>query len=319
MANTGTNTAPVRTTPETKPVYVAAPKATNAANQGAKTVAAAAPTSATLTSDQQSSLALMTDTLRQWGLDALVPDLQKLILQGDTNSDTLALALSQTDAYKQRFAGNAIRAAKGLPELTPAQYIATEESYKNVMQSWGIPSGYYDNEASITQMIGNDLSPSEVDARAKIAHDQYLNAPDDWKKLWQSYGFTNGDAIASILDPNVATQIIQDRAAQVSIGGAAADQGFAVGQQRAQQFYQNGVTLDKARAAYAQIAQSFATDQSIASRFHQTFGQAQEENDLLLNQGAASNERQSLYDEEKALFRTDPAQTANSLGVSQGH
>lgn len=268
---------------------------------------------------QQSALDLLTATLNSWGLGALIGDLKNLIVAGDSNPDTLSLALSQTQAYKDRFAGNAARVARGLPELTPAQYIATEEQYANILQSYGLPKGFYDQHSDFTNFIGGDISPAELQARAQVAHDQYLNAPDDVKNLWSQYFGTKGDAIAAILDPNTATQIIQDRGQQVGIGGAAIQQGFNVSQSRAQQFQQAGVTLAGAQKAYAQIAQMAPTDQQIAQRFGTTFDQANEENSLLLNAAPDAQKRQVLYDSEQALFKGGSGADQNSLGVSQSY
>jgi hypothetical protein len=152
-----------------------------------------------------------------------------------------------------------------------------------------------------------------------VAHDQYTAAPPETRALWEKYFGTKGDAIASILDPTVATQVIQDRGTQVAIGGAAAQQGFGVSQARAQQFQQNGVTLAGAQKAYSQIAQSLTTDQSIAQRFGTTFDQSQEENDLLLGKGDAAVKRATLYDSEKALFKGGSGATGTDLGVSQSY
>lgn len=272
-----------------------------------------------LDTTQQDAIALMTQLLNSWGLSTLTGDLKQLIIAGDTNSDTLSLALSQTQAYKTRFAANDKRVAAGLPALNPAQYIATEEQYRNTLRSYGLPAGFYDKNSDFTDFIAKDISPTELDARAKIAHDQFMAAPDATKQLWASYGFSKGDAIAGILDPDIATSVIQDRAQQVAIGGAGAAQGFAVNQPRAQQFQQAGVTIAQAQNAYQQIAQAFGTDQNIASRFGTTFDQAQEENSAVLGQGEAVNKRQTLYDEEKALFQGHGGADAQTLGVSQSY
>jgi hypothetical protein len=270
------------------------------------------------TSTDQNALDLLTQTLNSWGLGSLVKDLKGFIVSGDTSPDTLTLKLQQTDAYKQRFAGNEQRKALGLPELSPAQYIATEEQYYNILQSYGLPRGFYDKHTDFVDFIGKDISPAELDARAKIAHDQYMAAPETTKALWSQYFGGKGDAIAAILDPTVATQVIQDRSTQVGIGGAAAAQGLGVDQARAQQFQQGGVTIDGARKAYAQIAQSMPVDSQIAQRFgNQAFGQKQEEDSLLLNDATATQQRQSLYGAEEALFKGHGGADANSLGVSQ--
>lgn len=266
---------------------------------------------------QQSALALINQTLSDWGLSSLTGVVEGLIKKGDTNSDTLTLALSQTPEYKARFSGNAVRIKNGLAALTPAQYLSAEESYRQVLASYGLPPGFYDTQSALANFIGNDVSAAEVDARAKVAHDTYEAAPAYMKQLWSQYFGTKGDAVAAILDPKTATQVIQDRATQVQIGGAAAAQGLKVNQARAQQFQQAGVTQSDAQKAYAQIAQSMPIDANIAQRFGQTFGQTQEENDLLLNQGQAALQRQTLYNEEQGLFKGHAGADAQSIGVSQ--
>jgi hypothetical protein len=160
------------------------------------------------------------------GLGALAKDLRNLILRGDTSPDTLSLALSQTDAYKKRFAGNELRRKAGLPELNPAEYIAVEEQYTNVLKAYGLPAGFYDKHEDFTKMIGGDLSPDELRQRAQVAHDQYIAAPAYVKSLWSQYFGTKGDALAAILDPDTATATIAARSQQVGIGGAAAQQGL---------------------------------------------------------------------------------------------
>jgi hypothetical protein len=273
---------------------------------------------ATLTTDQQSIYDLMASTLASWGLSTLLPDVKRLILSGDTAPDTLALALSQTDAYKQRFAGNEARKAAGLSELTPAQYIALEDQYRQVLQSYGMPKGFYDTNDDFVRFIGHDISPAELQARAQIAHDQFENAPGYVKDLWGEYFGTKGDAIAAILDPDVATSVIQDRARQVGLGGAAGQFGLHIGQARAQQFDQAGVTLDQARQAYQRIATAMPTDQDIAHRFGTEFTQNDEENDLILGDAAAGNKRHNLYDNEEAIFKGSSGfGNQNALGVSQ--
>lgn len=259
---------------------------------------------------------LLKQTLIAWGLQSLLPHLQQYLKQG-YDANTINLALQDTKEWKTRFAGNEQRKKTGLPVLSPAQYIATEEQYRNVMQSYGLPSGFYDKHDDFNNFIGNDVSPSEVQARAQIAHDTYLSAPQAFRDMWKSYGFTHGEAIASILDPTVGTQIVQDRASQVAIGATAKLEGINVTQQRAQQFQQHGTTLAQAQAAYQQIAQTTSTDQAIANRFGTQFGQTEEENSLLLGDAQANLKRQNLYGQEQGLFGGRAGANISSAGVSQ--
>lgn len=261
---------------------------------------------------------LLRQTLTEWGLQSLIPNIQLYLKQG-YDSTTINLALQDTKEWKTRFAGNEIRKQKGLSVLTPAQYIAVEEQYRNILQSYGFPAGFYDKHDDFNNFIGNDISPNELQSRAQIAHDTYFSAPAEWRQMWTSYGFSHGDAIAAILDPNTATQLLNDRAQQVEIGGTAKQYGFDVSQQRAQQFQQHGTTLAQAQKAYQQIATSYGTDQNIASRFGTTFNQQQEENDLLLGNGADALKRQTLYNEERGLFEGSTGANNQSLSVSQEH
>jgi hypothetical protein len=272
---------------------------------------------AKLNSTQQNVFDLIAQQLASWGLASLNGDLKNLIVSGDTAPDTLTLALSNTAAYKARFAGNEIRIKNGLQALSPAQYVATETQYAGILRSYGLPAGFYDSHSDFTDFIGKDISAAELDARAKIAHDQYEAAPDTTKALWAQYYGTKGDAIAGILDPTVATQVIQDRSTQVAIGGAAAQQGLAVNQSRAQQLQQAGVTGQQAQVGYQQIAKAQQFDNSIAQRFGTTFGLNQEENSVLLGNATDDRQRQTLYNEETALFKAHGGATKDSLSVGQ--
>lgn len=260
---------------------------------------------------------LLRQTLTDWGLTSLLPYVQDYLTKGYDNT-TINLYLQDTPEWKQRFAGNEARKAKGLPVLSPADYIATEEQYRNVLQSYGLPSGFYDQHSDFADFIGNDISPTEMSQRAKVAYDQYLNVPSDHRDLWNQY-FGPGDAIAGILDPDKATQIIVDRGTQVGIGGAALDQGINVSGQRAAYLQQHQVTLQQAQQAYSQIAQFGQADKNIGNRFGVGgYGtQENEENRLLLNNGALQDQSAVLNASERGLFRETPGANQNALGVSQ--
>src|ERR1700749_1854637 len=93
---------------------------------------------------QASALAWFKQQLTQWGIATLVPDAQKLIMQGLDN-DAVTLQLQETDAYKKRFAANALRIKAGLTVLSPAEYVATETAYAQVLRQFGLPKGFYDS------------------------------------------------------------------------------------------------------------------------------------------------------------------------------
>jgi hypothetical protein len=263
-----------------------------------------------LSGAQESAYDLMLNTLKAWGLDTLAPDLKKLIVDGDTAPETLTLALSQTDAYKKRFAANEARRKAGLPELDPASYIALEEQYRNLASQYGIPSGYLD-KATTDKMIAGDVSPAEAQDRIKSAADIVWNAPPEAMQAWsQWYGGGPGGVIAAMLDPTKAAPLVERQAVAAQIGGSALANGLQANQGTAERLAQEGVTLAQARQTYAQIAGRLGTDQAAASRFGMQFGQAEEEKASFEGDAEASRKQASLYAQEASLFGGNGGGTA---------
>src|SRR6266571_3282439 len=94
----------------------------------------------------------------QYGLGSLVNNIFNFIKQG-YSQDTITLLLQDTPEYKQRFAGNAIRQKNGLAILSPADYLATEASYYQVVKAAGLPANFYNSTSDWVNWIGNDVSP----------------------------------------------------------------------------------------------------------------------------------------------------------------
>jgi hypothetical protein len=262
---------------------------------------------------------LLKQTLISWGLASLLPHLQDYLTKG-YDSNTINLALQDTQEWKMRFAGNEIRKQNGLGVLSPAQYIAVEEQYHQIMQAHGLPSQFYDKQSDFTNFIGGDVSPSELDARAKIAADQWQNADPQTKAAWKNYyNLDDGHAIAAILDQKTALPIIERQAAAAGIGGAAGQQGLDVTRSRAEQFAQFGVSLDQARQAYSNISQVLPAAQALGSRFGETFGQSQLEDASLLGSGEALRQQQRLTSSEKSDFSGGIGANATTNATSNSY
>lgn len=269
---------------------------------------------------QQNAMDLLSQTLTSWGLASLIPSLRGFITGGDTSPDTLTLNLENTEAYKQRFAGNAVRKAKGLPELTPAQYIATEEQYRQIMASYGLPKGFYDQKSDYDQLIGSDVSASELDSRAKVAQQTWLNADDETKSVLKSYyGLSDGQAVAAVLNPNTPLSTLQNQAQIVALGAAAGNSGLSITKQRADQLNRGGVTLQQAQQAYQDIASNIAPATNILDRFSTGTGPTQAqtqttmENAALLGSGSAQAQLRTANQSEENLFAGHSGADATTL------
>lgn len=270
---------------------------------------------------QQSAADILRQMLQQWGIPELYNDAMRLIKQG-LDENAILIQLQETSAYKQRFSANDARKKAGLPELNPAEYIATETQYRQVLRQFGLPPGFYDSPKDMQQFLAANVSPAELASRATAAQKIWVTGNQDYRDVWKNYyGLTDGDAIASLLDPKTALPLVEQRVTATQIGAAADRQGFSVARGRAEQLAGLGVDESAALTGYSQIGEATPTDQAIAGRFGTTYTLADEENDRLLGLASAKRKRSDLYGKEEALFaeRTGTTQAALSRAAAGGY
>ena len=189
-------------------------------------------------------------------------DTISLIAQDPKSNDPLAVA------YRQRFAGNAGRVAKGLAPLSPAEYLANEQAYATVAREAGLPAGFYDNKEAFAKMIAADVSPAEMKSRATLAKDTLINADPSYLDQMQNlYGLDQSHALAHLLDPEAAMPLIEKQVNAVKLGAAAQRQGLGLNQATAEQLAGLGTTEAQANAGFSQMASQLPATQALASRY----------------------------------------------------
>src|SRR6266702_418908 len=146
----------------------------------------------------------------QYGLGSLVNNIFNFIKQG-YSQDTITLLLQDTPEYKQRFAGNAIRQKNGLAILSPADYLATEASYYQVVKAAGLPANFYNSTSDWVNWIGNDVSPTEVQSRVQMAQTATETAPPDLVQALGQMGVPKQSLVAYFLDDTKALPILQQQ------------------------------------------------------------------------------------------------------------
>lgn len=254
--------------------------------------------------------------LTQWGIGSLYTDAMSLIKQG-LDQNAVVVQLQQTDAYKKRFAGNELRRKAGLAVLSPAEYVATETSYKDVLRQFGLPKGFYDSNDDLTKFISMDVSPQELATRAEAAQKVWLSGNEDYKSVWRDfYGLSDGDAIASLLDPKTALPIVQQKLTSVQIGAAAQQQGLAVDRSRAEFFAAHGVDEQAAQQGYQGVAAELTDTQNIARRFGESFTQADAEDSEILGLASAQRKKKDLFNQEASLFAGQSGSDQRALSKS---
>lgn len=270
---------------------------------------------ADLSFEQKNAKQLLADTFASYGLTdpAFVDAIQKAILdntdaEGNVATATATAQIRQTDQYKIRFSGNELRRkaiqeamARGetptMSELSEAKYIEVEDSYKEILKKANVPAQFYSNTTYLAKMIGNDLNPGEVAARASIAQQAASQANPEIKQQLQSlYGVSENQVAAFFLDPELGRETI----GAVAAGNAAI---LAASASR------SGLTLSKAQAEALALRAAPTNEQAIVSEtvFAETARTAG------LAQGSVSGEQATVNAEDVILASTGNAESQAKL------
>lgn len=264
---------------------------------------------ATQTTDTMTVLA---DRFAKYGLTSLVGKIKELAISGATES-TITLQLAETPEYQARFKANTQRLKKNLTVLSPGDYLAAEDSYRQVLRAYGL--NQFDNDEYVSQFIANDVSPTELSNRVVTAVQRVQNAdPTVAKTLRDYYGVGSGDMVAYVLDPEQQFQKIQRQVAAAEIGTAARVQGLEAGVNVSEQLAAQGITQAQAQKGYATIADILPT----ASKLSEIYGgdaytQATAEQEVFNSLASAQRARQKLTSQEVASFSGASGMAKNAL------
>jgi hypothetical protein len=248
--------------------------ATNAANAAAAATAAqTAQAQAAAAAARQNAITFLTSTFNDMGLGGDIANAVTNLVQQGYTADTIQIIAQDPKstnplavAFQQRFPANAARMAAGLPVLSPSEYIATERSYAQVLGSYGLSNDFATNKDVFTKLLTNDISPTELNSRASTAKQVIENTdPAVTQQLQAFYGLTQGDMIAHVLDPSIATPIIEKQISTAQIGAEASRYGANINQSYGEQLTALGITQAQAAQGFQSIAQQQTALQSVAA------------------------------------------------------
>jgi hypothetical protein len=273
------------------------------------------------TEERLSAFNILRMEFEQYGLGSLVTDIKDLLMNNTPPSE-FGLRLRSTEAYKDRFKANEARIAAGLAALSPAEYVALEDQYQNVMRNYGLPASYYaktpaGKQAGFEKFIAGDVSATELENRIVTAQDRVINANPEVAAALKGFypDITNGDILAYTLDPQNALKDIQRKVTVAEIGGAAAQAGLATGMSRAEQLAAAGITKARAQEGFQAVAQVAPRGSQLADIYkQQPYGQTEAEQEVfgLAGSTEAKKRREKLVGLEQATFsaRSGAAQGA---------
>ena len=272
--------------------------------------------------ERKSAFNILKMEFQQYGLGSLVDSISNLLTDGTPPAE-FALRLRGTQEYKDRFKANEIRISKGLAALSPAEYVALEDQYQNVMRNYDLPESYYTKDATgrqmgFEQLLASDVSAKELEDRVITAKDRVVNAnPEVSRALKQFYpDITNGDILAYALDPKNALKTIQSKVTAAEIGGAAMQSGLGTSLARAQELQKYGVDKASAVEGYSAIGAGLQRGSQLASIYQEDpYTQATAESEVFKLSGAqeARKQRQKVTGLEKAAFGGQSGVTSGAL------
>ncbi|MGW2513655.1 hypothetical protein ACWC0A_30525 [Streptomyces scopuliridis] len=252
----------------------------------------------------------------QMGLGSLAPKIFEFAKQG-YGADTIGLLLQDTKEYKERFKANETRQKTGLPVLSPAEYLAAESAYRQILDSAGMPKGFYDNPADFQKWIGGDVSPTEIKSRVDMATEAVNKVDPNYRgALFQMYGINSSELAAYFLDRKIAEPILKKQAAASAIGAAALRRGFGLNALDLESYASLGITGQEAEAAYGQIASGFESMLGIAGRYGSTWSQKEAEQEVFTPGAAKSVGAESAFEKGKRLKSQERAAFAGGRGSS---
>jgi hypothetical protein len=233
----------------------ATPVAGGGGDGGGPTAVAVDPVPGGTRADAKNTIRAVLST---YGLGELSDYLYGVYARGEVNinnPDAIIFSIREQDAYKKRFAANAARAKKGLAELDPASYLQLENQYRQLLQSNGLPPGFYDNNDDFTALLAGDVSPQELQTRVQQGFRAVQDADPEVKRQMQElYGVNEAGLAAYFLDPKKAAPILTRQAEAAKISARAKEQGgLQLEKGTAEELAARGITAAEAETAFTTL------------------------------------------------------------------
>ena len=252
---------------------------------------------------RQSIIDVVSERFKRYNLTTLLPTIKRLAQEGATEA-TITFALQESEEYKRRFAGNEIRAKKGLQVLDPASYLNAEDRYRQYLRDYGLKQ--FDTDDYVRKFIENDTSVAELSNRINIAATRIQNADPSVKAMLRDYyKLDDIQLLAYVLDPESQIAEVQRRATAGEIGAAAGMQGIRTGVDVAEQLARQGVDQQAAQRGYSTIADALPTAEKLSGIYGTTmpgYGLAEAEQDVFNTLASAQRKRKNLIGREIAEF-----------------
>jgi hypothetical protein len=274
------------------------------------------PYAATQEANRRSAFALLEKEFTDNNLTTLVPEIKRFMTEG-YGAEEASLLLPTTEAYKTRFAGNEGRKKLGLSTYTPGQYLAAEQTYRDLFSQYNL--GELANQNTYTALIGGAVSIDEAKARVDNVFSKIDNAPSELRAQLNNYlgAYGVGDptkqrsqiALALMQGPEGINQLDTSlRKAYIRTGAATSKVDVAEENisQLEKQLTTAGLSTEQigtlSKQAYSNIAEVQPTAEKLANIYGEDTSMLSSELQQEAFFGLASQRRKKLQEREKATF-----------------
>ena len=225
---------------------------------------------------RQDARQYMATILDSYGLGDLTDfTYTNIIAEGITDPAVIEFKLRDQPAYQKRFAGNAARVKKGLPELDAASYIALESQYRETLRSNLGPemASIYATQDEFRSLIEGDVSNAELQSRIEQGYRAVADAdPAVKEQMRLLYGVGDNQLVGYFLDPTKAAPLLTRRAQAANIAARGLEQGgIQLSGQFAEDLAARGITEQQARVGFGEVGalgelrQTFAGETALSS------------------------------------------------------
>lgn len=254
-----------------------------------------------LSGDKRDAFMALKAVFKNYGLESLAGKIYEYVKNG-YSPDTVSLLLQDTKEYKERFAGNEARKKAGLPVLNPKEYLDTESAYRQIMQTAGLPKGFYDQNSDFNNFIAKNMSPTELQNRVDMAVQATTLAPDDYKRALKKMGLTQGEMVAYFLDQKKALPHLIKAVNTAKIGAEALASGLAFDVSYAEGLAERGISADQAREGYTAIANELGNLRQLGEIYGEAWNQRLGERAAFEGDVGAIGRKRSLASQERGSF-----------------
>jgi hypothetical protein len=238
-------------------------------------------------------------------------------IKEDYDVDTIAVLLPQTEPYKQRFKGNTGRTAAGLSMYSPAEYLAAEETFDEILRTYNL--GDLATRDIFASLIGGLVSADEARDRVINVYDRVRNADPILRAEIDKVealggGLTDADFAKALLTGSQGANELKRKISTLEITAEARQRNLSVN--RAEELQQLGVTRAQARTGFEQIALTQPRLTQLSEIYTKTTPDAeglQKELEQEQFQGMQSERRRRLAEQEQTSFM---GQSGTASGIS---